>query len=99
MSSYMSNHLRWSWGTISSTGRRLARGHRGGPLTIGRRHEGEIALGDFDGLLVGGGQDVAAAGDGAVHARSPQLLERHFFPHRHLDHARRAHVEARLAVD
>src|SRR5215467_7085291 len=78
--------------------RGLARGHRCGTLAIGRGHEAQIALGDLDGLLVGGGEDVAAARDGAVHARAPQFLQGDLLAHRHLDHARRAHVETRFAV-
>src|SRR5438128_10209526 len=47
----------------------------------------EVALARLDRLLLRLHQDVAAAGDGAVHARATQLLERHLLPDDHLGHA------------
>src|SRR6266436_1018722 len=68
------------------------------PLFVGGRHEGEIALGELDRLFVGGGEDVPAARHRAVHARAAQVLERDLLAHGHLDHARRADIEARFSV-
>ena len=68
-------------------------------LAIRGRHQRKIALGQLDGVLVGGGQHVTAAGDLAVHARAAELLERRLLADGHLHHARAAHVERGLAVD
>ena len=77
-------------------GGRLARGRQ---LAVRLRHVGEVATRQLDRLLVGAGQHVAAAGNLAVHERAAQRLERRLLADRHLDHARAAHVEGRLALD
>ena len=62
-------------------------------------HVGEIAPRHRDGLLVGGRQDVAASGLLAVHPRAAERLVVDLLPDGHLDHARRADVHRRLALD
>ena len=61
-------------------------------------HVGQVALGQLDRFLVGGGQHVTAAGDLAVHARAAQLFQRRLLADGHLDHARAADVERGLAL-
>src|SRR4030095_15154499 len=108
MTSYISKYFGWWYGTISSprrpdlvdvpAGLRLRRrGHRR-HVTIRLRHVGQIPARQRDGLLVRGGEHVAAAGDLAVHERAAELLERGLLADRHLDHARAADVEGRLAL-
>jgi len=102
ITSYMSKYLRWSYGTISSMDRpgfaRRPRARR--QLAVRLRHVGEVAARQLDRLLVGARQHVAAAGNLAgAFERAAQRLERRLLADRHLDHARAAHVEGRLALD
>src|SRR3954462_14340920 len=112
MSANMSKNLFWSGGMISSRRLPLAAGAfagrpaRGGGLRrLDRqrrgevfREVGEVALRRLDGLLLGLHQHVAAAGDGAMHARAPQLFQRHLLADDHLGHALRAQVHGGVAV-
>ena len=69
------------------------------PVAMALGHVAEVAPGHRDGLLVGGRQDVAAAGLLAVHPRAAERLVVDLLPDGHLDHARRADVHRRLALD
>ncbi len=56
-------------------------------------------LGELDGLLVVAGEQVAHAGDGAVHAGPAHLLQADLLPHDHLGHAGAAEIHRRVPLD
>ena len=80
----------------SGGGDRLGQGQFAGE-TLGE--ECEISLGGLDGFRLGLDEHVAAARDGAVHARAAQVLERDLLADDHLGHARRAQVHGGVALD
>ena len=90
-----------SAGTISAIGASeagAAARRRGRLLAPVARHEGEVALGEVDRLLVALDQEVAAAGDAGVHLRPAHLLQRHLLADHHLRHPRRAQVHRGVAL-
>ena len=64
----------------------------GGGLPAALRQVGEVVARGGDGRLLVLGQQIAAAGDLAVHAGAAHLFERHLLADHHLRHPRRAEV-------
>jgi hypothetical protein len=96
----MSNAWRSDVGTPTEIG--AAGGTRLGRRRLvapARRKVGQVAAYGLERLGLVLDQEVADAGDGAVHARAAHLLERRLLTDDHLDHARRAEVHRRIAID